>query len=328
MEFGYVLAGQYLSTDDPRQRFLEAVEQVRAARDAGFTSIWATQHFLADFQFMQPMPFLARLAAEAEGMTLVTAVTVAPLYPVALLAEEVATLDVITGGRFVLGLGAGYRDVEFDAVGVSKGRRFRTLSEMITLLRELWSGEVVDRSIQNQRFENVRMTMPPLQGAQLPIWVGAQGPRGLQIAAEQGDDWLISPEVGLSRLVERRDIYENALPAGVPISRRRLPAMREAFIGASQDEAVRIAGDALRTKYAAYASWGNAVGSFEGLVSDAFLLGSPADCIASINRYRDELGTSMLGLRMQWPGLDQRDVIASIEAAADVIAGHKAQGST
>ena len=319
MDFGYVLAGQYLPEDDPQQRFMEAVEQVRAARAAGFTSIWATQHFLADFQFMQPMPFLARLAAEAEGLALITAITIAPLYPVALLAEEVATLDVITGGRFVLGVGAGYRDVEFDAFGAVKSRRFRVLSETISLLRELWSGDVVQRSIGDQRFDDVRMTMPPIQREALPIWVGAQGPRGIRIAAEDGDEWLISPEVPLPTIVERRRTYEDALPDGVSLAQKTLPTIREAFVAHNRDDAERIAGDALRTKYAAYASWGHDVGTFEDMVSDSFLLGSVDDCIDDVKRYRDEAGTSTLGLRMQWPGLGQKQVLESIEACADVI---------
>jgi alkanesulfonate monooxygenase SsuD/methylene tetrahydromethanopterin reductase-like flavin-dependent oxidoreductase (luciferase family) len=319
MQFGYVLAGQYLPDDDLQVRVREAVEQVRAAKQAGFTSIWATQHFLADFQFLQTMPFLARLSAEAGGMQVGSAILIATLYNPVLLAEEVATLDVLTGGRFVLGVGAGYRDVEFEAFGVPKGERLGRLAETIDLQRRLWTGEKVTYHGKYLHLDDAQMRMPPVQGDKLPIWIGAQGPKGIRQAAELGDEWLVSPELSMETIAERQAIYREALPAGVNAEDRMFPALRETFAAKSYEDAVRIARPALETKYAAYASWGHQVGSFEDMAKASFLLGSVDDCVEQVERYRSTLGTKFLGTRMQWPGLQQRDVLDSIGAFAEVI---------
>jgi alkanesulfonate monooxygenase SsuD/methylene tetrahydromethanopterin reductase-like flavin-dependent oxidoreductase (luciferase family) len=319
MQFGYVLAGQYLPQDDLQVRLREAVEQVRAAKQAGFTSIWATQHFLADFQFMQTLPYLARLSAEAEGMTVGSAILIATLYNPVLLAEEVATLDVLTGGRFVLGVGAGYRDEEFNAFGIAKSERLGRLAEMIDLQRKLWSGEKVTYHGKYLHLDDAEMKMPPVQGDKLPIWIGAQGPKGIRQAAELGDEWLVSPELSMATIAERQSIYREALPEGVNAADRMFPALRETYAAKSHEDAVRIARTALETKYAAYASWGHEVGTFDDMAKASFILGSVDDCVEQVERYSTELGTKFLGTRMQWPGLEQRDVLDSIGAFAEVI---------
>lgn len=320
MQFGYVLAGQYLPEDDPQARLKEAVQQVRAAREAGFTSIWATQHFLADFQFLQTLPFLARLSAEADGMAVGTGVVIAPLYPAILLAEEVATLDVLTGGRFVLGVGAGYRDAEFEAFGVPKRERMGRLAEMIELQRLLWSGQPVTYEGTYLQLRDAQMQMPPVQRDRLPVWVGAQGPKGISQAAQLGDEWLVSPEVPLETIAERQQVYRAALPADVDAGSKLFPVLREAYAAGNREQAVRIAQSALQTKYAAYASWGHTVGSFDDMADASFVLGSVDDCVETVQRYRKVLGTSFLGMRMQWPGLGQGEVLDSIAAFGDVIA--------
>lgn len=319
MQFGYVLAGQYLPQDDPKVKLREAVEQVRAAKQAGFTSIWATQHFLADFQFMQTVPFLARLSAEAEGMAVGSGILIATLYNPVLLAEEVATLDVLTGGRFVLGVGAGYRDKEFEAFGVPKGERLGRLAETIDLQRKLWSGEKVTYHGKYLHLDDAQMQMPPVQGGKLPVWIGAQGPKGIRQAAELGDEWLVSPELSMAAIAEKQSVYREALPEGVSADDRMFPALRETFTAKSRKDAVRIARAALETKYAAYASWGHEVGSFEDMAKESFILGSVEDCVEQVEQYRSTLGTKFLGTRMQWPGLGQRDVLDSIAAFAEVI---------
>jgi alkanesulfonate monooxygenase SsuD/methylene tetrahydromethanopterin reductase-like flavin-dependent oxidoreductase (luciferase family) len=319
MSFGYVLAGQYLPEDDPQVRLAEALEQVRAARQAGFTSIWATQHFLADFQFLQTVPFLARLSAEAEGMQVGSAVLLAPLYPPVLLAEEVATMDVLAGGRFVLGVGAGYRNAEFDAFGVPRKERLGRLAETVALLRRLWTGDTVSFHGKHLHLDDARLRLLPVQRERLPVWVGAQGPKGLKQAAEIGDEWLVSPELSLDAIAERQQVYRDALPAGQSSIDKVFPVMREAFAARDYDRALAVAGPALARKYTAYVSWGHDVGAFDDMARSSFVLGDVDSCVEQVERYRSTLGTSFLGLRMQWPGLDQREVLESIEAFAQVI---------
>src|SRR2546422_4580249 len=119
MKFGIGLSVQHLPEDSQAARFQEHVEQVRLARAVGFTSVWASQHYLSDpFTYFQPIPTLARVAAEAPGMTLGTGCLLLPLHHPVEIAEQLATLDVITAGRLLFCGGPCDRDVVDRAVGL------------------------------------------------------------------------------------------------------------------------------------------------------------------------------------------------------------------
>src|SRR3954465_14746687 len=120
MKFGVFLMPQHPRSDDPVQRFRETVMLARAARDAGFDAVAAGHHYLSPpYQSLQSMPLLSRLAAESGSMDLCfPGVLLALLNPVPI-AEEVASLDIMSEGRVVFGIGLGYREVEYEGFGVS-----------------------------------------------------------------------------------------------------------------------------------------------------------------------------------------------------------------
>jgi len=319
MKFGYLLAGQFLPGDDLQVRIRESLEQVRAARKAGFHSIWVTHHFLAEFQFLQPLPFLARLLAEAEGMHIGTCVLLATMYPPVLLAEEIATLDNLCGGRFIFGAGTGYRDEEFQAFGIDRKTRMERFDEVMHLCRSLWSGKVVNHVGKFFKLEGAQLRLCPPQGDAIPIWNGATGPLGIKHAARTSDDWLISPELPMDKILEKKAIYCGALPQGTDPKSKIFPLLREVFAAKDHDTAQKIAAPALRTKYEMYARWGHEVGTLDDMLQNAFMLGSAEHCIAEVAKYREQVGTRLIITRMQWPGLDQADVLRSIETFARVI---------
>ena len=124
IKFGIMAMPQHPRTDSPVTRFRETVELTRLARDAGLDSIACGQHFLAPpYQNIQSLPLLSRLAAESGSMSLVLSVILLPLYSPVGLAEDVASLDVISEGRAVFGVGLGYRDIEYQ--GFNTRRRDR-----------------------------------------------------------------------------------------------------------------------------------------------------------------------------------------------------------
>src|SRR5579872_3110364 len=112
----------------PSQQFRDVLRIVEAAQANGLTYIAIGQHFLyGDLRWLQPVPLLARLAAEVDPhVRLVTQVMIAPLYHPVMLAEELATLDIVSEGRLIVGLGLGYRIAEYAAFDVNfkqRGRR-------------------------------------------------------------------------------------------------------------------------------------------------------------------------------------------------------------
>src|SRR2546422_1857213 len=124
MKFGLIISKQHPPGVSMVERFREHIEQVRAARDAGFGLIVMGQHYLsAPFQEIQTLPSLARLAAEAGTMWVGATVLLLPLLNPVDVAEQVATLDVICEGRFIFGAGLGDRGGGYEAFGAGpKGR--------------------------------------------------------------------------------------------------------------------------------------------------------------------------------------------------------------
>ena len=140
MRFGLIVAKQHPPGVSMVERFREHVDQVRAARDAGFDIVVMGQHYLSTpFQEMQTLPALARLAAEAGTMRVGATVLLLPLLNPVDVAEQVATLAVITEGRFVFGAGLGYRDQEYEAFGVQAKERVPRLVESLEVIRRLWT---------------------------------------------------------------------------------------------------------------------------------------------------------------------------------------------
>ena len=132
MKFGLGLSVQHSPDDSQAGRFQEHLEQVRLASAVGFDSVWASQHYLsAPFTYFQPIPVLARVAAESGTMSLGTGVLLLPLHHPVEVAEQIATLDVICGGRFIFGVGLGYRDVENQAMDQDPTQRVGRLVESL-----------------------------------------------------------------------------------------------------------------------------------------------------------------------------------------------------
>ncbi len=130
MKLGIYLNAQHPAGDDPARRVAETLEQVRLIRSLGFDSIWGGEHHVTPgFHYFPLLPMLQRVAAEAEGMWLGTNLVLLPLHNPVELAEVGAFLDMITGGRFLLGVGLGYRAEEFAVFGVSMAERVSRLVE-------------------------------------------------------------------------------------------------------------------------------------------------------------------------------------------------------
>ena len=158
MKLGLGLSVQHRPEDSQSARFAEHVEQVRLARAVGFSSVWASQHYLSEpFTYFQPLPTLGRMAAEAEGMALGTGVMLLPLHQPVDFAEQLATLDVISGGRLIVGVGLGYRDAENEALGLNPRERVGRFVEALQLVERLWGGEPVTHQGKHFTLRDIRM---------------------------------------------------------------------------------------------------------------------------------------------------------------------------
>ena len=142
--FGILIRGQYGPDDDLTARLEELMEQARLARAPGFDCLLKSSHYSThpSLEFQQ-IPLLARLAAEASGLRIGAGVVLLPLHKPLDLAEQFATLDVITGGKAIFGVGIGYRDVEFKAFGTARKEAALRFEESLAVIRRLWTEEFV-----------------------------------------------------------------------------------------------------------------------------------------------------------------------------------------
>ena len=323
MKVGYFINAQYPAEESMAQKIQDSVELVRAVRDAGFDLICAGQHYLSDpFQMSATLPLLARMAAEAGDMQVAATVVLLPLHNPVELAESVATMDAICGGRFVFGIGLGYRDEEYTAFGVDRSERVERMQESLEVMKLLWSEEEVEFHGKYYHVPKVKPATRPVQKPHPPIWVAANNDVAIRRAARWGYPWLINPHATVPMVAEQFKTYMETLEkAGQPIP-DTLPMMRELYVASDRETALLESQPYLETKYAAYAAWGQDKAlpgnesfsvPYRDLARNRFLLGSPDDVAQEMLRYQDELGVNYLIFRMQWPGMPQAQALRQIE---------------
>ena len=323
MKLGLFINNQYLPGESMTGKIQNSVEQVRAARDAGFDLICTGQHYLAyPFQMSVTIPLLARLAAEAGEMQVAATVILVPLHNPVDMAETVATMDAICGGRFVFGIGLGYRDEEYISFGTTRRERVGRLREALEVMKLLWSEEEVEFQGEYYQVPRVKPSTRPVQQPHPPIWVAANGDRAIRRAARWGYPWLINPHATVPMVAEQFSRYRQELDRHGQSAPPVLPMMRELYVAQDREQAFRESRPYLEGKYAAYASWGqdkelpgeeSFTVPYEDLARDRFLLGSAEEVVQEIRRYEDQLGVNQLIFRMQWPGMEHEKLMREIE---------------
>ena len=323
MKFGLELNTQYPPDESAVAHLDENVAQVRAARDAGFDSVWAGQHYLSSpFLMFQPVALLARMAVEAGDMRIGTNIFLLTIHNPVYTAEQVAMLDIITRGRFVFGAGLGYRLEEFAAFGVPMKGRGARFEECLEVVKRLWRGEEVTFRGQHVRLEQAQAMLRPVQQPHPPVWIGASGDAAVVRAARVGDAWLINPHAGLDTLTRQMELYRGTLSAANRPFPVELPIFKELSIAPTRDKALAVARPSLEKKYLSYAQWGldkpmpsneNLNRAVDELARDRFIIGAPDECCAEIERYHRVLGVNHFILRLQWPGFAHSDTLRAIE---------------
>lgn len=324
MKLGMFINTQFPEGEGVAARLPELIEQVNRAREAGFSSLWFPHHFLtAPLQMLAITPMMAHLAAAARGMTIGPNILILPLLNPVQVAEEAATLDVLSGGNYILGAGLGYRAAEFEAFNIPLAERAPRFSEMVGLMRRLWTE---DRVTHEGRFYTVRdqgISLKPTRPGGPPIWVAAQVDAAIRRAARIGDAWLIVNASALPAIVPQMQLYRAALaefgrqPAEFPIA-------RECYVGEHHASAFAECRAALEYKYNSYAAWGmespTRSMSFEDFAANRFLIGDKVSVKEEIARYREALGVDHFIMRVQWPGLPQEKVLGSIRRLGEIFA--------
>ncbi len=321
MKVGLFLNTQFQPGQSVAAQLPNLIAQTRTARDAGFKSLWFPHHFLTGpLQMLQIVPMMAYLAPHAEGMQIGPNILILPLLNPVQVAEESATLDVLTGGNYVLGVGLGYRETEFTAFGLSLKERAPRLEESIALIRRLWTADNVTHHGRFYRTDNASIGLKPLRPGGPPIWMAGTAEPAIKRAARMAEAWMIVPSTTLTDLTHQMRIYRTALNGRKPDC---YPMVRECYVGASHKTAVEECRAALQYKYDAYASWGlegRKAPAFEDLAQDRFIIGDASFVKEQVSRYREELGVDHFMMRCHWPGLEFDKTLASIRRLGEIFA--------
>ncbi len=323
MKLGIYLNAQHPEGDDPARRWAETLEQARLIRALGFDSIWGGEHHATPgFHYFPLLPMLERLAAEVEGLAIGTNLVLLPLHNPVELAEIGAFLDVITGGRFLLGVGLGYRTEEFAIFGVAMKERVSRLAEGIEIIRRLWTEDHVTHRGRHWQLDDVTIRPRPVQRPRPPIIVGSQMDAGIARAARIADGWLVVPVPTVDEFAAQAAAFRAArAAAGLPPS-PHVCRLLEVVCAPDEETAVRRAAPFLLDKYAAYLSWGipgitldpgaPPAAQFRTLARNRFAVGSPAQ-VADALVAQHRAGVTHATMRVSWPGMRQDDVLAGIE---------------
>jgi alkanesulfonate monooxygenase SsuD/methylene tetrahydromethanopterin reductase-like flavin-dependent oxidoreductase (luciferase family) len=209
VKLGLFLSAQFKPDDPLSARIAEMDRQILDAERLGFESLVLGHHYLARSAFLQPIPLAGYLAGMTSRIKIIFGVLLAPLLNPLALAEDIATLDALSGGRVIVGLGAGYRTIEFKTFGASYENRFKTLEQYVPLLRALWSGEEVTATGAFGELSGAKIEIHPHSPEGPPIWIGAFGDIGIRRAARLDAAWLAGPEGDDEALLARLEMYRH-----------------------------------------------------------------------------------------------------------------------
>lgn len=319
MKFGLILPIQStgISLD---QLWGELLEECQAAEAAGFDIVCLPEfHQARQPVLMSPMILGAQILGVTTSIRFAPAVLCGPLHHPVSLAEQFATLNTISGGRAVLGVGIGHQEPDFAAYGVNRKHRAAITDEML---------EVIDLCFSPTggafagHFHDVSLASPVSSDPALrpEIWIGAHSDAGLRRAARHGDLWISDPQRDIATAAKLAAKYR--AEAARLQRAARVGLFREAFIGDSRADCERRWAPHALAVHRLYYNVGVYRERFEPWVPDVrnrddftldrlapgrFLMGSGDEIASEVAEWQEETGAEILLLRMRQPGGPDHD---------------------
>ncbi|HET7290364.1 MAG TPA: LLM class flavin-dependent oxidoreductase [Thermodesulfobacteriota bacterium] len=307
--------------------YAEMLDEIGMAEEMGFDSAWLTEHhFLKDGYCPSLMVTAAAIAARTKKIRIGTGVLLMPLHDPVRVAEDTAVVDLISGGRLILGIGLGYRPEEFAGFGRSLRERRGRMEESLEILNGSWRDEPFTFDGKYYKLENVNVTPKPVQRP-IPIWIGAFTEPAIRRAARIGAP-LYVPAIGIIPIVKYLfDMHSSLLKEyGRNPGDFEKPLVREIYISDKKSDKIweKIKENVTYTAKG-YASWGSMVDREGNLLSDPddpvlydiareqSIIGTPEECIETVKRYKDELPVNNLICRFKFPGISHDEAVRSMK---------------
>jgi alkanesulfonate monooxygenase SsuD/methylene tetrahydromethanopterin reductase-like flavin-dependent oxidoreductase (luciferase family) len=320
--------------------YQETLEQIDAAEALGFDAVWLAEHHFSPYGVCSAIFSLAaHVAARTSRVRVGTAVVVLPFYNPLLVAEEAATVDLLSGGRLDFGVGRGYQRHEFDGLGVpieeSRGR----FVEALEIILGAWTQPSVCYTGAHYHVPEVSVYPRPIQRPHPPVWVAASvSPETLDFAAARGFPILTSSTAGPELIQRNFGLYAEALARhGRTRDGLDLPVNRCVYVAESARAAERdpeepmlwvqhvlsqVGTPARNGSYPeAYRDWAgrDARRTFDDLRRNTAIFGTPDECVAAIQRLERDVGLTYLMCNMAFGGLEHGKVLRSMRLFAEEV---------
>ena len=229
----------------------EVIAEAQLAEASGFDSCFFGEHHQDKDGFLpSPLIVATAVAARTQRLRVGTSVILLPLHHPVHVAEDVITLDLVSKGRVILGVGIGYQASDFSAFAVPMEERAARFEESIEILRLCWAGERFSFRGKHYTLEDVQIRPRPFQKAGPPLWIGASVPVAARRAGRIADGFVGTPSTGMKNAVGLADIYkEEARKAGRP---SEVIQMRDAWVATTGAEADAVYGPHVMAAYRYY----------------------------------------------------------------------------
>ncbi|MDA8033292.1 MAG: LLM class flavin-dependent oxidoreductase [Actinomycetota bacterium] len=319
--------GVWYDFRNPRRWFLPwgelyqgLLDQAVWAEQLGYDSIWVSEHhFTEDGYLPSLVAMLAVLGTRTSTARLGTAVYLAPLHHPLRLAEDIAVVDQLSGGRVEIGIAPGYRPSEFAVLGIPRRERGARTDEAIELLRLAWRGEPFSYEGRHFSFDDVVVTPPPVRPGGPQLWVGGSSVHAAARAARHGCGFM--PDSGATD-----DVYERYRSGFRGSGAPRVATNRVLFAASSREEAWALCGPHVLEQFNTYRRWfaeaedrdshGAEVEDVAALSPEHYFVGTPDDLIAAIERSRARYGYEELVFWARPPGMPLEVANRSLELIA------------
>lgn len=341
MKFGLTFSMQVPpgSGGNWQQPYADMLDCLPRAEDLGYSSSFLVSHH-AQKDGLCPGPLIACAGAAAvtRRMRIGTGVLLVPLYAPLKLAEDIAVLDNLSGGRFVFGVAPGYVAAEFAAHGIPRDERIGRFEEALDLMTRAWTEDSFSFDGRYYNVPETRMTPKPAQSPHPPIWYGVSAAGSLRRAARRHAIQIMSPRHGHEELLQHYAPYEEeAAKIGWAIPER--PIMRSVFVAETKAKAEAIASPALDYLFtelygAASAAGERALRAADGSVitdkdqvgfdnfKNRYIIGDPEFAIEQLRLYEKAVKPSEVVCWMHLPGISGADAMRSVELFAREVMPH------
>lgn len=322
IKFGYLLGFRNPpgSNLDFGTLYAEMFRQVEFVDHAGFDSIWLTEHHFTDDGYLAAiMPMLAAIAARTTRVSIGTYVLLAPFYHPLRLAEDTATIDVISNGRLRLGIGLGYRAEEFAGFQLSRQQRLGRTLETIDILKRAWTGERFSFEGKYFQFRDVRVLPKPISKPHPQLLWGGMTPKAIQRGAEL--DLSFACNLGQREVTLYRDTLRQL---GKDPGAYSIVNSRTVYVADNAEQAWADIEPAAMYQAALYAQWlSEATGSDQSWIQPipdkikrTCVLGSPEEVKQRLLEIIGSNQMTELIVVTQLPGLDPAKAMRSLERFA------------